>query len=260
MPLCHRVFRWRRRARLPSRRERACCDAAQARRRDRGRNRGLAGGRAERHRAQGRRRDHRLQPRQGHRRHRLRRPAARPREHRGLLAPRRSSDTVAKALDDRALHGRGRLRRARRSRRCSRAAWPDLDLYHPWDLSVDEAIALGPRMRGARRSRSIRGSRTPKARRSRCTKSRIRLRQQQRLLRRLSRARAIGIDCSVIGEEDGAMQRDDWYTSARAPDDLESAARGRPHRRRAHRAPPRRAQARDARVPGAVRGARSPPA
>ena len=32
------------------------------------------------------------------------------------------------------------------------------------------------------------------------------------------------IDCAVIGEADGAMQRDYWYTSARAPEDLLSAA------------------------------------
>src|SRR5207245_4219856 len=32
-----------------------------------------------------------------------------------------------------------------------------------------------------------------------------------------------GIYCSVIGEDDGAMQRDDWYTSARSPADLETA-------------------------------------
>ena len=25
--------------------------------------------------------------------------------------------------------------------------WPDLDLYHPWDLPVEQAIALGQRMR-----------------------------------------------------------------------------------------------------------------
>ena len=31
------------------------------------------------------------------------------------------------------------------------------------------------------------------------------------------------IYCSVIGEEDGSMQREDWYTSARSPADLEPA-------------------------------------
>jgi PmbA protein len=32
------------------------------------------------------------------------------------------------------------------------------------------------------------------------------------------------IDCSVIADADGAMQRDYWYTAARAPEDLEPAA------------------------------------
>jgi PmbA protein len=31
------------------------------------------------------------------------------------------------------------------------------------------------------------------------------------------------IDCAVIGEDGGGMQRDFWYTAARAPEDLESA-------------------------------------
>src|SRR6478672_11177292 len=32
------------------------------------------------------------------------------------------------------------------------------------------------------------------------------------------------IDCAVIGEDDGAMQRDYWYTAARASNDLEPSA------------------------------------
>src|SRR6185295_7175021 len=32
------------------------------------------------------------------------------------------------------------------------------------------------------------------------------------------------IDCAVVGEDDGAMQRDYWYTAARAPEDLQPAA------------------------------------
>src|SRR5207237_2029959 len=31
------------------------------------------------------------------------------------------------------------------------------------------------------------------------------------------------IDCAVVGEENGAMQRDYWYTAARAPDEMLSA-------------------------------------
>ena len=54
----------------------AILDAAKSRRRDRGRDRRVAGGRAKRDRAQGRGRDDRVQPRQGHRRHRLHRRSA----------------------------------------------------------------------------------------------------------------------------------------------------------------------------------------
>ena len=53
------------------------------------------------------------------------------------------------------------------------------------------------------------------------------------------------------------MQRDYWYSAARAPGDLDVRCGRRPHRGRAHRAPARRAPARHARMPGRVRGARS---
>ena len=65
------------------------------------------------------------------------------------------------------------------------------------------------------------------------------------------------IDCSVIGEDDGAMQRDYWYTAARAP------RRPRCPRRKSDASPgertARRLNARQlahARMPGDVRGAR----
>ncbi len=35
---------------------------------------------------------------------------------------------------------------------------PDLDLYHPWDLAVDDAIEMGRAAEGAAASRSIGGS------------------------------------------------------------------------------------------------------
>ena len=53
------------------------------------------------------------------------------------------------------------------------------------------------------------------------------------------------------------MQRDYWYTAARVASELDARCRSRAHRRRAHGAPAERAQARHARLPGAVRGARS---
>jgi len=99
--------------------------------------------------------------------------------------------------------------------------WPDLDLYHPWALDVEEAIELG------------------------CETERAALAVDKRLTNTEGATVAFGesefvyansnrfhggyrssrhhIDCAVIGEDAGAMQRDYWYTAARAPDDLEPA-------------------------------------
>ena len=111
-------------------------------RRDGRRDRGVAGGRPERHRAQGRGRDDRLQPRQGHRRHRLRRPAPRPREHRRFLR-RSDSRHRRQGAGDRALHRRGSAPRDSPIPTRLARDFPDLDLYHPWDLPVERAIELG---------------------------------------------------------------------------------------------------------------------
>ena len=101
-------------------------------------------------------------------------------------------------------------------------AWPDLDLYHPWDLSVDAAIALGRETEAAALAVDPRISNSEGATVSRGESEFV-------------YANTLGfsggyrssrhhIDCAVIGEADGAMQRDYWYTSARAPGDLLPAA------------------------------------
>jgi PmbA protein len=100
-------------------------------------------------------------------------------------------------------------------------SWPDLDLYHPWDLPVDDAIELAreteaaalrvdPRISNSEGSTVARG--------------------ESEFIYANSAGFAGGyrssrhhIDCSVIAEADGAMQRDYWYTAARAPEDLEPA-------------------------------------
>ena len=97
-------------------------------------------------------------------------------------------------------------------------AWPDLDLYHPWDLSVDDAIALGRETEAAALAVDPRISNSEGASASRGESEFV-------------YANTLGfsggyrssrhhIDCAVIGEADGAMQRDYWYTAARAPHDL----------------------------------------
>ena len=100
-------------------------------------------------------------------------------------------------------------------------AWPDLDLYHPWELPVDAAIALGRETEAAALGVDPRISNSEGATVSRGESEFV-------------YANTLGfsggyrssrhhIDCAVIGESDGAMQRDYWYTSARAPEDLLSA-------------------------------------
>ena len=83
----------------------------------RGRNRrgdrGVAGGRPERHRAERRGRDHCLQSGQGDRRHRLHRTATRARQHRRFRAGSAGGERRQGALD-RTAHRTGSGRRARR--------------------------------------------------------------------------------------------------------------------------------------------------
>jgi len=101
-------------------------------------------------------------------------------------------------------------------------AWPDLDLYHPWDLSVDAAIALGREAEAAALAVDPRITNTEGASVARGESEFV-------------YANSLGfsggyrssrhhIDCAVIGEMDGAMQRDYWYSASRAPDALQSAA------------------------------------
>ena len=100
--------------------------------------------------------------------------------------------------------------------------FPDLDLYHPWDLSVDAAIELGREAEAAALAVDSRLTNTEGATVGR---------GEAEFVYANSLGFAGGfrssrhhIDCAVIGEDDGGMQRDFWYTAARAPGDLEAAA------------------------------------
>ena len=99
---------------------------------------------------------------------------------------------------------------------------PDLDLYHPWDLPVDAAIALGCEAEAAalavdRRHTNTEGSTVA------CNEGEFVYANSLGFMGGYRSSRH-HIDCSVIGEDDAGMQRDYWYTAARAPGDLESAA------------------------------------
>ena len=99
---------------------------------------------------------------------------------------------------------------------------PDLDLFHPWDISVEQATDLARQCEAAALSvdARIRNSEGGS------------LSTQSAQFVYANSAGFMGgyptsrqsVSCAVIAEEgeDGAMQRDYWYTTARAASDLES--------------------------------------
>jgi PmbA protein len=100
--------------------------------------------------------------------------------------------------------------------------WADLDLYHPWDLSVEAAVELAREAEAAALAVDPRITNTEGA---------TVARGESEFVYANSLGFAGGyrssrhhLDCAVVGEQDGAMQRDYWYTAARASEDLESAA------------------------------------
>ena len=92
---------------------------------------------------------------------------------------------------------------------------PDLDLYHPWDLSSEEAVGIAQRCEAAAfaASKKIRNSEGAS----------VSLQHSQFVF-----ANSLGfmggyagsrhwLSCAVIAEEKGLMQRDDWYSASRVP-------------------------------------------
>ncbi|MGQ9861743.1 MAG: metalloprotease PmbA [Thiobacillaceae bacterium] len=98
---------------------------------------------------------------------------------------------------------------------------PDLDLYHPWDLTVEEAIELARACEAAAFAVDARIKNSEGAT--------VSVQETQFIY-----ANSLGfmagypssrhsISCAVIAEEGGAMQRDFWYDTARAASDMSAA-------------------------------------
>lgn len=100
-------------------------------------------------------------------------------------------------------------------------AIPDLDLYHPWDISVDEAIALAKRCEGAALAIDSRINNSEGA--SVSTYGGLFSYANSNGFNEGYFTSRHSLSCSVIAEHDDSMQRDYWYTSARAAADLDSA-------------------------------------
>lgn len=98
---------------------------------------------------------------------------------------------------------------------------PDLSLYHPWDLSVEQAIEQAKTCEAAAFAVDQRIDNSEGASVS-TQESLFMYGNSLGFLGGYPSARH-DISCAVIAEDDGGMQRDYWYSSRRVAADLESA-------------------------------------
>jgi len=100
---------------------------------------------------------------------------------------------------------------------------PDLDLYHPWDLPVERAVELAQAAEAAGCAVDQRIGNSEGATAS-LQESHFIYANSQGFMGGYPTSRH-GISCALIAGQGDAMQRDDWYETARDPLDL-----GRPER------------------------------
>jgi PmbA protein len=98
---------------------------------------------------------------------------------------------------------------------------PDLELCHEWPIDSEEAIRIAIESEEAARSHDKRISNSEGATVS--TNTGVRAYGNSHGFLGSYRKSSHSISCVVVGEQDGDMQRDYHYTSARDPEDLESA-------------------------------------
>ncbi len=99
--------------------------------------------------------------------------------------------------------------------------FPDLDLYHPVHLSVDECQARALACEDAARSVDARIVNSEGA--SMSVDRGIDILANSLGFRGITRKTRYSISCAVIGKTDAGMQRDYWYHTTRSPDDLPSS-------------------------------------
>ncbi|MES2182582.1 MAG: metalloprotease PmbA [Pseudomonadota bacterium] len=98
----------------------------------------------------------------------------------------------------------------------------DLDLHHPWDISVDESIVIARECEAAALGVDARITNSEGASVS-ISSGYFAYSNSHGFTGGYPSSRH-GISCSVIAESDASMQRDYWYSTARAAEDLEAAA------------------------------------
>ncbi|HSO07552.1 MAG TPA: metalloprotease PmbA [Pelomicrobium sp.] len=98
---------------------------------------------------------------------------------------------------------------------------PDLDLYHPWNLPVEQAIELAKQAEGAAMAVDPRIANSEGATVS-VHEARFVYANSSGFSGGYPTSRH-SVSCAVIGGEGDAMQRDYWYSTARVPAELEPA-------------------------------------
>lgn len=97
--------------------------------------------------------------------------------------------------------------------------FPDLELYHPWTIDVGLAINLATRCEAHARNSDARIQNSEGASVSTHTGGEVYANSHGFI--GYSEASRHSISCAVVGQQDGAMQRDYWYSSARDPETLQ---------------------------------------
>lgn len=98
----------------------------------------------------------------------------------------------------------------------------DLDLHHPWALTVDDAVALAFTCEDAARAADPRIVNSEGA--SLSTHAGLKIYGNSHGFIGGYPSTSHGMSCAVIGRQDEQMQRDAWWTSARACEDLQVAS------------------------------------
>ena len=98
---------------------------------------------------------------------------------------------------------------------------PELDLYHPWNLSAEQAIELAQACEATGRESDSRISNSEGA--SVSSHDGLRVYGNSHGFRGHYLSSRHSLSCTLIGQDEAGMQRDYWYSVSRFPDGLESA-------------------------------------
>jgi PmbA protein len=139
-----------------------------------------------------------------------------------------TSDLRPEAIDE-AVQAACRIARYTAEDECSGLAgaelmaydYPDLDLDHPWDVNAEQAIELAMQAEASAQAVDARITNSDGASVNSYRGASV-YGNSHGFIGGYAGTRH-SLSCTVIGEQDGGMQRDYWYSVSRRPDELDSA-------------------------------------